>query len=312
MQNELAIIIPAFKPDYLKETLESILNQTDQRFNLYIIDDASPFQLSQIIENCNLAEDTTYHRFEENLGQHSIVKHWTRCIEQIKHENWIWLFSDDDLMDPHCVSYFYKELDKNPDAVAFRFNTHKIADDGSLIRINQFNDDFNAVTFLNQKLTYSQESYVVETIFSKDGYLAIDGIPDIPLAWTSDDLFTVKLALLGQVRIINGAIVYWRYSNKNISGSKNKRSAILKLESSRLFVNWIYDHREVLSGLKPDNLAIKWYVRQIRSLSDQLKLVDECLAIIRMSTRDLRVWKLYLRMKWDRSKTIAWLKRFLS
>lgn len=312
MQHELAIIVPAYKSDYLRETLESIIKQSDQRFNLYIFDDASPEDINQILENTNLPASSIYHRFEKNMGQNSIVGHWSRCIEKTQGEEWIWLFSDDDLMDSNCVSSFYNAMELEPQTSAFRFNTHKIADDGSLLRKNVFRDDFTAVSFLNQKLTYSQESYIVETIFSRESYEAIGGIPDLPLAWASDDLFNVKLALHGKIKVIQNAIVYWRYSGKNISGNKSKKSSLQKLKASRLFVEWIYQKKGVLSGLNPDDLAIRWYIRQIRTLNNDLSVMNELVAVIRLSSIDLRVWKIYFRMKWDRSKIIAWVKRYLS
>lgn len=312
MKNKLAIVIPAYKTDFLKETLDSIKRQTDQRFRLYIFDDASPFKIKEIVEGSNLTGDVVYHRFDENFGQSSIVNQWERCIRSIDDEEWIWLFSDDDLMDPNCVRSFYNALENHPNSVAFRFNTDKIADHGELIRQNRFSNEFNAVTFLNQKLTYNQESYVVETIFSRKVYDKIGGIPDLPMAWASDDLFTVKLALSGNVQVIEDALVYWRYSDKNISGSVNKRSAILKLKASRFFVKWIYKNRDRLYGLKPDDLAIKWYIRQIKTLQNQINIFNELGAVIRISGHDFRVWKLYLRLKRDRSKLIGWLKKFLS
>lgn len=311
MKNKLAIVIPAYKADFLKETLDSIKRQADQRFRLYIFDDASPFKIKNIIEDSNLTGDVVYHRFDENMGQYSIVNQWKRCISSVEDEEWIWLFSDDDLMDPNCVGSFYNALDNHPDSIAFRFNTDKIADHGELIRENRFLNEFNAVSFLNQKLTYNQESYVVETIFSREIYHKIGGIPDLPMAWASDDLFTVKLALSGDIQVIEDALVYWRYSDKNISGSVDKKSAILKLKASRYFVNWIYKNHHHLQGLKPDDLAIKWYIRQIKTLQNQINIFNELSAVFRISNRDFRVWKLYLRLKRDRSKLIGWLKKYL-
>ncbi|MEX1014856.1 MAG: glycosyltransferase [Candidatus Paceibacterota bacterium] len=311
MTNKLAIVIPAYKADFLKETLDSLKSQTDHRFRLYIFDDASPYKIKEIVEGENIPVDVVYHRFDENLGQFSIVKQWERCISSVDDEEWIWLFSDDDLMDPNCVRSFYNALEKYPNSVAFRFNTDKIADHGELIRENRFSNEFDAVTFLNQKLTYNQESYVVETIFSREIHDKIGGIPDLPLAWASDDLFTVKLALSGKVHVIEDALVYWRYSDKNISGSVNKKSAIRKLKASRTFVKWIYKNQHLIQGLKPDDLAIKWYIRQIKTLQNQINIFNELAAVIRISGRDIRVWKLYLRLKRDRSKLIGWLKKYL-
>lgn len=42
---KLAIIIPAYKPRFLRETLDSIAKQNNHDFTVYIGDDASPYQL---------------------------------------------------------------------------------------------------------------------------------------------------------------------------------------------------------------------------------------------------------------------------
>ena len=47
---KLAIIIPAYKDTYLHNALSSISNQTCKDFNLYIGDDASPYDLTKIIK----------------------------------------------------------------------------------------------------------------------------------------------------------------------------------------------------------------------------------------------------------------------
>lgn len=39
---KLAIIIPAYKPRFLQETLDSIAKQNNHEFTVYIGDDASP------------------------------------------------------------------------------------------------------------------------------------------------------------------------------------------------------------------------------------------------------------------------------
>lgn len=44
---DLAIIIPAYKVDFIDQTFESILKQTNQNFHLYVFDDASPYPVRE-------------------------------------------------------------------------------------------------------------------------------------------------------------------------------------------------------------------------------------------------------------------------
>ena len=50
-QVKLAIIIPAYEEEFLAETLESLANQTNMDFNVYVGDDCSPFDLGKIVDS---------------------------------------------------------------------------------------------------------------------------------------------------------------------------------------------------------------------------------------------------------------------
>lgn len=312
MNPNLAIVIPAYKSDFFRDTLQSIYDQSDQRFSLYIFDDASPNDLKSIVEEFSFRTNVTFKRFDKNLGQQSLVKQWERCIGETKDEEWIWLFSDDDLMSPDCVKSFYNTIQKKSGFAAYRFHTQKISTQGELIRENRFPDIFNAADFLNLKLSYKQESYIVEYIFSRKAYDSINGFDDLPLAWSTDDLFCTKLAEYGNIRSVEEGTVRWRYGDSNISGKKDRANALLKMQASLRLVDWISEHSEIVAKLKPRDLPVHWYVRQIRSMENQLTLMDEMRAVRKMAKRDRNVWRYYLRMKKNRSKLIGWLKRFSS
>lgn len=312
MNTNLALVIPAYKSDFFRDTLQSIYDQSDQRFSLYIFDDASPNDLKSIVDEFSFRTDVTFQSFDENLGRKSLVKQWERCIAETGDEEWIWLFSDDDLMSPDCVKSFYDTMQKNPGFAAYRFHTQKISAQNELIRDNRFPDTFDGAGFLNLKLSYQQESYIVEYIFSRKAYEAIHGFDDLPLAWTSDDLFCTKLAEYGSICSIGEGNVQWRYGDSNISGKKDRAGALLKMQASLRFVDWILDHDEIAEKLNPQDLPVHWYIRQIRSMENQLTLLDELKAVRKMAKRHGNTWRYYLQMKKKRSKLMGWLKRFSS
>ena len=82
----LAIIIPYFKINFFEKTLESLAQQTDQRFQVYIGDDASPVPPTELLENYQGKFSFTYRRFTENLGSISLAKQWERCIAMMQEE----------------------------------------------------------------------------------------------------------------------------------------------------------------------------------------------------------------------------------
>ena len=72
----------------------------------------------------------TYKKFDENLGRKDLIAHWERCIDMVLDEQYIWFFSDDDMMSNNCVSSFYEVLDKIPDKDIYHFPV-KIIDSNS-------------------------------------------------------------------------------------------------------------------------------------------------------------------------------------
>ena len=69
------IIIPFYKIEFFRECLESLADQTNKNFHIYIGDDASPEDPTSIIEEFNNHLNITYKRFDKNIGGTSLVKH---------------------------------------------------------------------------------------------------------------------------------------------------------------------------------------------------------------------------------------------
>ena len=68
MDTNLAIVIPAYKAEFLSGTLSSLANQTDKRFNVYIGDDCSPANLENIVAPFLDKMSINYRRFPHNAG----------------------------------------------------------------------------------------------------------------------------------------------------------------------------------------------------------------------------------------------------
>src|ERR1035437_7012722 len=149
--HKLAIIIPAYKIEFFKESIESIANQTCKDFTLYIGDDASPSDFNEIINAYKDKINIIYRRFEKNLGGKDLVAHWNRCIDMIQNEEWIWLFSDDDLMEYNCVELFYTHINKFKEDSLLHFNLHVINEKNTEIyKTKKFESHYSAAEFFSK------------------------------------------------------------------------------------------------------------------------------------------------------------------
>lgn len=238
----LAIVVPAYKADFLRETLESIAGQTSRDFALYVFDDCSPGPIGDIVREFEGKLPMQYHRFPENMGGKSLVKHWERCL-RLTSEPWIWLFSDDDMMDAECVAAFQGTLGETRGKYdAYRFNTTMINDAGRQMTVSAPHpDEENGPAFLLGRWRGERNNFLQELIFSREAWEAIGGIPEFPLAWHSDDGLTARLGMRRPIKCIPGPRVNWRWSGANITSDGSRGAMAEKIRASSEFIPWAMD-----------------------------------------------------------------------
>ena len=221
----LAIIIPYYKLTFFEETLKSLAAQTDKRFKVYICNDASPENPNNLLELYKGKLDFDYHLFDSNLGGMSLAKHWERCIELIKDEQWIMILGDDDVLEKRVVESWYSHY-------------HIFYKKSNLIRFasKSLNMNLNAKvsdSFLNPLWEKASDSYfrrfkgstrssLSEYVFSKEVYKKY-GFFDFPLAWHSDDAAWLFFSEAKPIYSINDSNLLIRYSALSISGKENNQ-----------------------------------------------------------------------------------------
>lgn len=240
---KLAVIIPYFKIAFFRETLESLASQTDQRFTVYIGNDASPENPEDLLKEFEGKFNFVYKKFDENLGCTSLTKQWARCIEMMKDEEWMMILGDDDILGSNVVSEFYVQLSQlKPSTNIIRFslqiiNQHSIPIK-ELITSPQFENPINSHFKKLSGLTIGSLS---EHIFRTEAYYK-HGFKDYPLAWGSDNRAIIDISEGNDIYSINNAVVYFRLSELNISGNTNENQQIksesISIQRRKLFTDY--------------------------------------------------------------------------
>lgn len=236
----LAIVIPYYKISFFEEALQSLVDQTDKRFKVYIGDDASPENPSELIAKYKDQLDFVYHRFETNLGGTSLVQHWERCIALSGDEEWIMILGDDDYLDKNVVAAFYVHLKKvvelNIKVVRFATRVHEL--DGTYSKIYIHPRVEKSTNFFYNKFFNRSRGSLTEQVFSKETYLQ-HKFRDFPLAWGTDDLAWLDFTNFGNIYTINEALVYFRISAENISrkGYQEETKKYAKYQFFSLIIN---------------------------------------------------------------------------
>jgi hypothetical protein len=268
----LAIVIPAYKPDFFRAALESVAAQTDRRFRVYVGDDNGPPDIARACaEVAATGLDIVYHRFDENLGGRSLAAHWNRCVA-LSTEPWVWLFSDDDVMGPDCVAAIHAELEKDRGSHVLRFDTEVIDRTGRTLSANPAHPATETgIDFLYARLRGERNSYVVEYVFRRQAFERAGGFPDYPVAWCSDDVAWYTFSEGGAIRTLPTGKIRWRASGVNITDAKRKNQRE-KLEAGERFLAFVRDqvapHDPRGSRTQSDwrDACERWWIDQVRYL----------------------------------------------
>lgn len=255
--NELAIIIPAYKGEFFFPCLESISNQSNKGFTVYVFDDQSPDDLSPACKAFQEKMDIKYHRFNENLGRKNLPAHWARCLRKTAGEPWLWLFSDDDIMEKGCVQSFYEEaringLDKSS---VYRFPLDIIDSKGNILHSDgPWPKHMGTDEFIEGRLNFRLTSSINEFIFSRQSF-ETNGFQEFPLAWCTDDAAWASFGREGGIRTLASGRVGWRSSNLNISSDKSPETGRKKLQACTEFIKWLKENTDH----QPNNTVVaKW------------------------------------------------------
>lgn len=269
----LAIVIPVWKTEFLARTLEAFAAQTSKEFRLYIGDDCSPAPVEQVVAPFRDRIDLAYHRFESNLGGKDLVGQWNRCISLTSQEPWIWLFSDDDLVDPTCVEDLLRAISVHPSASILRFDL-KVVDesDRTLHESKEFPAFYPTLQFYRDRRDGKFESYATEFVFSRDAY-SRTGFVQFDLAWGSDICTWTAFAGRDGIRTIGPGKVSWRKSSLNITPNNFDLSLL---------------ERKIGAEAKQVSWASGWF----REMSLDWTPLDEIKQIAMASRGGLKDWTL--------------------
>lgn len=242
MESNLAIVIPYYKIDFFKETLDALANQTNKNFKVYIGNDASPNNPKALLENYKNVLDFEYFEFKDNLGGQSLVQQWHRCINLTKNEEWLMILCDDDALTENYIAEFYNNLTEintlKIDVV--RFASQVVDGNNNLLsEIITHPKIENSIDFLFRKFKGGTRSTLSEYIFKRNHVITIQ-FKNLPLAWYSDLLGVIEFSKLKNIFTINDALLKFRLSGINITSKTEDQ--VIKNVATFQFYHYLLKH----------------------------------------------------------------------
>ena len=246
----LSIGMPVFNGErYLKESIQTLLDQTYEDFELLISDNASTDSTQEICRDfANIDERIRYIRNPTNLGA---VANFNRVIEAARGE-FFKLASHDDRHAPEFLQRCIVALDQDQEAVLCHSKT---------IEIDQFGQ-----TIKEDKHIYKTDSpyphvRIADLIalghhHQMFGVIRLEALRKTPLFgafFKADVVLLCRLALLGRFYMVPEALFFKRY---------HPRQSVVLATKPELYCHW-WDPNLEGKRLYPRARLLKEYIKAI-------------------------------------------------
>ena len=243
-----SIGIPAFKDVFLKKCIQSILNQTYTNFELIIVNDCSPQDLSSIVKKFD-DERIKYFENEKNVGAKEVVKNWNKCLEHATGDFFV-LMGDDDLMAKDYLYEFASLIQKHPDLDVYHCRTMIIDENDEPVKLTSSWPEYeNVYDNIWHRLTERRSQYISDFVYRTEHLKKEKGFFYLPLAWGSDDISAYRASGTKGIAHTNKALFKYRSNSYSITSTGNLE---LKMHATKDYFIWL---SEFLERTKPNSIG---------------------------------------------------------
>lgn len=184
-----SITIPAYKVYFFRECVESVLCQTYDDYEVVILNDCSPENVKEIVEECQKLKNgdkIRYYENEKNVGAINVVDNWNKLLELARGE-YIICMGDDDMLTPECLEDYNKCINKYPDLEIYHARTYIINENSEIINIQEDRPDWeSAYSIVWHAFKSSRMQFIGDFLFKRDALLERGGFYKLPMARGSD------------------------------------------------------------------------------------------------------------------------------
>lgn len=257
---KVSVIIPNYNhAPYLKQRIDSILNQTYQDFELIILDDVSSDNSREVIESYTGNPKISHMVFNETNSGSPFLQ-WEKGIKLAKGK-YVWIAESDDWCEPSILEVLVEGIEKDEECVISYCQMACILGDNK-IKWQSFHKCLSEVvdskTFIQDYLAVNVAIYNASmAIFRRDKFEGVNR-DFTTFKFSGDRVFWIQIAMQGKTHISGKTLNYFRKHDKDVSGGAFK-SGLNFVEELKI-QNWMYEEK-----LIPDYVYAKSYRKQFKA-----------------------------------------------
>jgi len=223
MSVKVSVIVPNYNhAPYLRERIDSILNQTIQDFELILLDDCSTDRSREILESYRGNAHVSHIVINEQ-NTHNTFTQWERGI-RLAQGQYIWIAESDDVAKPQFLEVVLGELEQHPQAVVAYSHSQMIDSQSRPLDFSWHPQGSSGETviydgqwFLRHKMLVHNHIYNASmTVFRKTAYFLV---PDTyqRYRYCGDWLFWNHLCMQGKVIEVRQVLNLYRQHERKVT-----------------------------------------------------------------------------------------------
>ena len=257
---KVSVIIPNYNhAPYLKQRIDSVLNQTYQDFEVILLDDCSSDNSKEIIKL--YANHTKFSHFVFNqINSGNTFKQWQKGFDLAQGEL-IWIAESDDWCEPTLLENLIQGFEKEECVISYCQSF--IIKENTIIWKSDYNtlgSFINGNTFVKEYMVFGNTIFNASMVLFKRNVLKSISIDYQQFSFCGDWLFWIELAKQGSVYTTGKVLNYFRKHGNDISG-KAYSAGINFFEEIKILhslqKDLLIDEKEFLKALKSKYLNFK-------------------------------------------------------
>lgn len=244
---KFSVTVPAYKPQYLVECIDSILAQTYKNFELIIVNDASPHDLDSIIANYDDSR-IRYYKNKVGFGAEHVVGNWNKCLEYSTGD-YIICMGDDDKLLPYCLEEFVKLIKRNPGLGVYHGWPMQIDEDSNIIKVEHpFPERESVYSVIYSRLTLRLQ-YIGDFAYDVNLLRINGGFYYLPYAWGSDDMSSYIASVSAGIAHTSVPVFQYRVNRHSISLSRYNKGKMMAIKMQFDWIKNFVDQEPIVSDV---------------------------------------------------------------
>lgn len=259
---KFSIGIPAFKATFLKECIDSILNQTFLDYELIIVNDASPEDIDSIVNSYSDSR-IRYFKNAKNFGAENMVDNWNKCLSFALGKYFI-LMGDDDMMCPDYLEEFNRLINKHPKLSVYHCRSMIIDENSNFVTLTETRPEIESVyENIWHRLQIGRLQFISDFVYHTENLKKVGGFYKLPLAWASDDISSY-IAMDKGIANSNEPVFMYRRHSHTITSSGNVNLKMKAIQQER---EWL---EQFLKENNPPSVVDKYIKNMIASYVNRI------------------------------------------